>query len=80
MGHHRHPARTRAHRHSNRLRATRCHGGANQVWEPYNGGYRNPASGRCLDIPGFSTADGTHLQLWDCHGGSNQKWTTLAAG
>jgi hypothetical protein len=57
-----------------------CHGGSNQVWQPYNGGYRNPASGRCLDIPGFSTTDGTQLHLWDCHGGSNQKWTTLTAG
>ena len=41
---------------------------------------RNPASGRCLDDPGFSTTDGTQLHLWDCHGGSNQKWTTLTAG
>ncbi|MFE3184231.1 ricin-type beta-trefoil lectin domain protein [Streptomyces violascens] len=57
-----------------------CHGGANQVWQPYNGGYRNPASGRCLDNPGSSTTDGTQLVLWDCNGGSNQKWTTLTAG
>ncbi|MEV3970649.1 RICIN domain-containing protein [Streptomyces sp. NPDC050698] len=57
-----------------------CHGGANQVWQSYNGGYRNPASGRCLDVPGSSTADGTQLVLWDCNGGSNQKWTTLTAG
>ncbi|MEU9919680.1 RICIN domain-containing protein, partial [Streptomyces sp. NPDC051001] len=35
---------------------------------------------RCLDIPGYSTTDGTQLHLWDCHGGSNQKWTTLTAG
>ena len=57
-----------------------CNGGSNQVWQPYNGGYRNPASGRCLDVPGSSTADGTQLQLWDCNGGSNQKWTSLTAG
>ncbi|WP_030235059.1 GDSL-type esterase/lipase family protein [Streptomyces sp. NRRL S-455] len=57
-----------------------CGDGANQVWQPYNGGYRNPASGRCLDVPGSSTADGTQLVLWDCNGGSNQKWTTLTTG
>ncbi|WP_372444334.1 ricin-type beta-trefoil lectin domain protein [Micromonospora qiuiae] len=33
------------------------------------------ASGRCLDVPGYSTANGTQLQLWDCHGGTNQQWT-----
>ncbi|ONI80745.1 GDSL family lipase [Saccharothrix sp. ALI-22-I] len=32
-------------------------------------------SGRCLDVPGTSTANGTQLQLWDCHGQSNQSWT-----
>jgi hypothetical protein len=50
------------------------------VWQPYNGGYRNPASGRCLDVPGSSRADGTQLVLWDCNGGSNQKWTILTTG
>jgi hypothetical protein len=32
-------------------------------------------SGRCLDVPGASTANGARLQLWDCHGGTNQRWT-----
>ncbi|MGV4987116.1 RICIN domain-containing protein [Streptomyces sp. NRAIS4] len=32
-------------------------------------------SGRCLDIDGFGTADGTPVQLWDCYGTWNQKWT-----
>ncbi|TDC43991.1 RICIN domain-containing protein [Micromonospora sp. KC213] len=32
-------------------------------------------SGRCLDVPGQSTTNGTQLQLWDCWGGSNQRWT-----
>ena len=31
-------------------------------------------SGRCVDVPGYSTANGTQLQLWDCHGGTNQQW------
>ncbi|MDW8803968.1 endo-1,4-beta-xylanase [Streptomyces scabiei] len=37
-------------------------------------------SGRCLDVPGAGTADGTQLQLWDCHTGTNQQWTYTAAG
>jgi hypothetical protein len=32
-------------------------------------------SGRCVDVPGAVTTNGTQLQLWDCHGGTNQRWT-----
>jgi lysophospholipase L1-like esterase len=32
-------------------------------------------SGRCVDVPGATTANGTQAQLWDCHGGTNQSWT-----
>jgi Ricin-type beta-trefoil lectin domain len=35
-------------------------------------------SGRCVDVPGASTANGTQVQLWDCHGGTNQRWTHTA--
>ncbi|WP_406091493.1 ricin-type beta-trefoil lectin domain protein [Streptomyces sp. NBC_01013] len=38
----------------------------------------NKASGRCLDVPGSATADGTPLGLWDCHGGANQQWNVPA--
>jgi lysophospholipase L1-like esterase len=55
-----------------------CNGGTNQQWQAYNGGYRNPVSGRCLDDPNRSATDGTQLVLWDCNGGSNQQWTTLS--
>jgi endo-1,4-beta-xylanase len=37
-------------------------------------------SGRCLDVPGSSTTDGTQVQLYDCHTGTNQQWTYTAAG
>jgi hypothetical protein len=33
------------------------------------------ASGRCLDVPGGSTANGVQPIIWDCHGGTNQQWT-----
>ena len=32
-------------------------------------------SGRCVDVPNSSTANGTQVQLWDCTGGGNQRWT-----
>ncbi len=32
------------------------------------------ASGRCVDVPGWSTTSGTQLDLWDCNGGGNQQW------
>ncbi|MFI5916030.1 lectin [Dactylosporangium sp. NPDC051541] len=33
------------------------------------------ASGRCVDISGTATANGTQAQLYDCHGGTNQRFT-----
>ena len=33
------------------------------------------ASGRCLDVPGGTTANGTQPVIWDCNGGANQRWT-----
>ncbi|SDJ56926.1 endo-1,4-beta-xylanase [Streptomyces indicus] len=41
---------------------------------------RGVASGRCVDVPGASTTDGTQVQLWDCGNGTNQQWTHTAAG
>lgn len=35
-------------------------------------------SGRCVDVPDASTANGARTRLWDCHGGSNQRWTYTA--
>ncbi|WP_432921437.1 extracellular catalytic domain type 1 short-chain-length polyhydroxyalkanoate depolymerase [Microbispora sp. CA-135349] len=44
-----------------------------------SGPIKGTASGRCLDVPGASTADGTQVQLWDCNGQSNQTWTSTSA-
>jgi alpha-galactosidase len=52
-----------------------CNGGANQQWQAYNGGLRNPQSGRCLDVPNNNSTNGTQLIIWDCNGGANQRWT-----
>nr|WP_123606988.1 ricin-type beta-trefoil lectin domain protein [Micromonospora sp. Llam0] len=37
-------------------------------------------SGRCLDVPGATTTNGTQMNLWDCHGGTNQRFTYTAGG
>ncbi|RPK93996.1 MULTISPECIES: non-reducing end alpha-L-arabinofuranosidase family hydrolase [Streptomyces] len=39
------------------------------------GEIKGAASGRCLDIPSSTTANGTQAQLWDCSGQTNQRWT-----
>ena len=36
-------------------------------------------SGRCIDINGSTTTNGTQAQLWDCNGGTNQRWTYTAS-
>ncbi|GAA1403812.1 RICIN domain-containing protein [Catellatospora coxensis] len=35
-------------------------------------------SGRCVDVPNASSANGTQVQLWDCAGGTGQRWTYTA--
>jgi hypothetical protein len=38
------------------------------------GAVRGVASGRCLDVPGAKTTNGTQVNLWDCGTASNQEW------
>lgn len=50
------------------------------IGAPGDGGGQTAAivgtqSGRCVDVPGYRTTNGTQVQLWDCHGGINQQWT-----
>jgi hypothetical protein len=37
------------------------------------------AGGKCVDVNGGSSADGTPLVLWTCNGGTNQQWTPEGA-
>jgi hypothetical protein len=37
-------------------------------------------SGKCLEVPGQSTANGARMQIWDCWGGNNQRWTLSSSG
>ena len=43
---------------------------------PSSGALVGSASGRCLDVPGSNTANGTQPVIWDCNGATNQRWTT----
>ena len=38
------------------------------------------ALGKCLDISGGGTADGTKIQLWTCNGTGAQNWSAQADG
>ncbi|MFI9544785.1 ricin-type beta-trefoil lectin domain protein [Streptomyces sp. NPDC052016] len=54
------------------------------------GWLRNPApaparvqsgiAGKCLDVNGAGTADGTAVQIWGCSGGANQLWSLYTNG
>lgn len=37
-------------------------------------------SGKCLDVAGWSAANGAPVIQWDCHGGENQQWTFTPVG
>ncbi|MGA4862709.1 non-reducing end alpha-L-arabinofuranosidase family hydrolase [Streptomyces lavendulocolor] len=43
------------------------------------GEIKGVSSGRCIDVPDSSTANGTQVQLRDCNGQANQSWTYTAA-
>jgi hypothetical protein len=56
----------------------------NEVWKFFTGEtppapttfrLRGEASGRCLDVNGAGTANGTQLIIWDCHTNANQQFT-----
>ncbi|GAB6911592.1 ricin-type beta-trefoil lectin protein [Streptomyces sp. KhCrAH-43] len=45
------------------------------------GALTNTGNGKCLDVTGGSTADGTPAQMWTCYPGSqNQSWTLNSDG
>ena len=58
-------------------------GGSNQQWTPVslgNGYYKlvGVGSGRCLDVPSASTANGVQLQIYDCNGTAAQAFKLVA--
>jgi hypothetical protein len=58
-----------------------CNGGGNQQWTATNGTLVNPQSGKCLDVPGSNSNDGTQLDIYTCGNQlPNQLWTPPSAG
>lgn len=58
---------------------TWTYGGTNSQWMPVslgNGYYKivGVGSGRCLDVPAASTANGVQLQIYDCNGTAAQSF------
>ena len=54
-------------------------GGSNEQWMPVALGsnqykFVGVGSGRCLDVPGASTANGVQLQIYDCNGTEAQSF------
>ncbi|KOV81728.1 glycosyl hydrolase family 18 protein [Nocardia sp. NRRL S-836] len=55
----------------------------NAIWEAAGGGTQNPPTGgtitgyggKCVDVAGASSANGTAVQLWTCNGTNAQQWT-----
>jgi hypothetical protein len=45
------------------------------VSQPHVGPITSGLAGKCVDDSGDSTANGTHVQLWDCNGSAAQTWT-----
>ncbi|CAL9332089.1 ricin-type beta-trefoil lectin domain protein [Streptomyces sp. enrichment culture] len=41
---------------------------------------RSGITGKCLDVKGAGTADGTAVQSWSCSGGVNQLWSAYTDG
>lgn len=40
----------------------------------------NLNSGLCLEVSGWSTANGAGVNQWECHGGANQQWLAAPRG
>ncbi|MFD7324727.1 ricin-type beta-trefoil lectin domain protein [Streptomyces sp. NPDC059875] len=52
----------------------------NQTGDPERTGTLVGLDGKCLDVAGGSSADGTPVQLWDCNGSAAQRWTIRSDG
>ncbi|MFF3902419.1 endo-1,4-beta-xylanase [[Kitasatospora] papulosa] len=55
-------------------------GGGSTTPPEGSGQIKGAGSGRCLDVPDSSTADGIQLQLWDCGNAANQQWALSGTG
>lgn len=55
--------------------AAECAGTADQRWQlNANGQIVSEAVGKCLDVSGRATADGSKVIVYSCNGGTNEAW------
>jgi type 1 glutamine amidotransferase len=54
-------------------------GGGGQEPGPRSGEVKG-VNGKCLDVDGAQTADGTKVQIWTCNGSGAQRWTVPGDG
>ncbi|WP_405883445.1 ricin-type beta-trefoil lectin domain protein [Streptomyces sp. NBC_01136] len=60
---------------SSGLTTADCTGAADQQWQlNANGQIVSEASGKCLDVSGRATADGSKVIVYSCNGGTNEVW------
>ncbi len=50
-------------------------GGGGGATAGATGAVTSGIAGKCMDVSGSNSANGTHVQLWDCNGTSAQNWT-----
>ncbi|GAA2835391.1 LamG-like jellyroll fold domain-containing protein [Kitasatospora sp. CM 4170] len=50
-----------------------------QIWvRRFDGALYNPGANSCLELPGWNTANGTALGIWECNANPNQRWFARA--
>merc|ERR1711874_902924 len=59
---------------TNRVKATACYGGSEQLWTVRDSEIKSYSNGDCLDYDVSWVTKG-RVNLWGCHGKQNQKWT-----
>jgi len=63
--------RQRHDHHGNKIDLWDCNTTSAQQWTVVNGALQN--NGKCMDVTGQATTDGTLVELWDCNGAPNQQ-------
>ena len=55
-----------------------CDGLADQSWTFETNGTIRSSTGKCMDVTGYGTRNGSKIQTYNCLGGSNQAWRPRA--
>ncbi|MFJ4797292.1 LamG-like jellyroll fold domain-containing protein [Kitasatospora purpeofusca] len=63
-------------RWGSKIQIQSCNGAdPGQNWvRRFDGTLYNPAADSCMELPGWSTENGTTVGIWQCNGNANQRW------